>query len=91
MASTLAAQLQAAKALQGDAPGAKKVRGKPSLLFDFQKAADVDLQTLYEIGCQGAHVWKAITTPGMYPERAGTVSCRHAATVISQAMQDVVT
>lgn len=53
MASSLAQQLANAKLIAGDAPGAKKMKGKPSLLFEFQKAADVDLQTLYEVGCQG--------------------------------------
>ena len=54
MASSLAEQLQRVQLAQGGAPAARKFRGKPSLLWDFQRAADVDLQTIHEIGCQGA-------------------------------------
>lgn len=51
--SSLASQLAGlAKANQQAAPG-KAIRGKPSLLFDFAKAADLDLQTIYHIGCEG--------------------------------------
>ncbi|MEW5318749.1 MAG: hypothetical protein WDW38_009944 [Sanguina aurantia] len=50
MASALASQLQQ---LATSFPPAQKQRGKLSLLFDAQKAADVDVQTIYEIGCQG--------------------------------------
>ncbi|KAL6765336.1 hypothetical protein V8C86DRAFT_793163 [Haematococcus lacustris] len=53
MASTLAQQLAQVQLLQGQAPGYKKPKGKPSLLFDYQKAADVDGAAIYEIGCQG--------------------------------------
>lgn len=54
MATTLASQLQQLAAQQNPGAAAKpKFRGKPSLLFDFQKAADVDVQTIYEIACQG--------------------------------------
>ncbi|GFR47970.1 hypothetical protein Agub_g9794, partial [Astrephomene gubernaculifera] len=53
MASALASQLQAlAQQRQPALPSALK-KGKPSLLFDFQKAADVDLQTIHGIACQG--------------------------------------
>lgn len=50
MASALASQLQQ---LATSFPPAQKHRGKASLLFDAQKAADVDLQTIYELGCSG--------------------------------------
>lgn len=53
MASTLAQQLQTLQTQRG-ADAGKKFRGKPSLLFDFRKAADVDAQTIYNIGCEGA-------------------------------------
>ncbi|GLC34752.1 hypothetical protein PLESTB_001159600 [Pleodorina starrii] len=53
MASLLASQLQTlARQRQPTLPAAVK-KGKPSLLFDFQKAADVDLQTIYDVACQG--------------------------------------
>ena len=54
MASALAAQLQQLAKQQGQPVTAAKPRGKPSLLFDSQRAADVDLQSIYELGCQGA-------------------------------------
>eukprot|EP00955_Chlamydomonas_euryale_P112643 366147-Chlamydomonas_euryale.AAC.12 len=51
MASSLASQLAGlAKASQQPS---KRVRGRPSLLFDFQKAADVDAATVHAIGCEG--------------------------------------
>eukprot|EP00983_Pelagomonas_calceolata_P062223 1147182-Pelagomonas_calceolata.AAC.5 len=51
MASTLKQQLAA---LNQAAPGAKRPKGgKPSLLFDFRTAADVDLQAIYELGSAG--------------------------------------
>lgn len=54
MASTLASQLQQLAAAQNPGAAAKpKFRGKASLLFDFQKAADVDVQSIFEIACQG--------------------------------------
>ncbi len=52
MTSVLAQQLQQLAEARGDAT-ARRVRGKPSLLFDYQKAADVDLQTIYTIALQG--------------------------------------
>ncbi|KXZ53244.1 hypothetical protein GPECTOR_7g1138 [Gonium pectorale] len=53
MATALASQLQAlARQRQAALPAAVK-KGKASLLFDFQKAADVDVQTIYDIACQG--------------------------------------
>ncbi|EFJ42549.1 hypothetical protein VOLCADRAFT_107183 [Volvox carteri f. nagariensis] len=53
MTSVLASQLQAlARQRQPALPAAVK-KGKPSLLFDFQKAADIDLQTIYDVACQG--------------------------------------
>lgn len=53
MASSLEQQLQQVRNLQGLTAAPKAVKGKPSLLFDWQKAADVDLQSIHEIGCQG--------------------------------------
>ena len=51
MTSVLAQQLQAL----GN-PGASLQRGKgrPSLLFEAHQAADIDLQTIYDIALQGA-------------------------------------
>ena len=56
MSSTLAQQLALVGKLQKQSNTVKKIRGKPSLLYDQQKAADVDLATIYVIGCQGVRV-----------------------------------
>ena len=56
MATTLSQQLSELQQRQSVPPQAK-FKGRPSLLFDFRKAADVDLDTLYEIGCQGVLLW----------------------------------
>lgn len=56
MASTLAQQLASvagARKAGASQPAAGGSRKKPSLLFDQQKAADVDAHTLYLIGCEG--------------------------------------
>ncbi|GIL54419.1 hypothetical protein Vafri_9956 [Volvox africanus] len=53
MTSILASQLQALARLRQPALPSLFKKGKPSLLYDFQKAADVDLQTIYDIACQG--------------------------------------
>lgn len=58
--TSLQAQVQALQHAQGAAPGARPWRGKPSLLYDFQRAADVDLQTIYELGCQGGRAGQAV-------------------------------
>jgi hypothetical protein len=55
MSTTLAQQLAQVAKLQKQSNTLKKVRGRPSLLFDQQKAADVDIATLFTIGCQGEH------------------------------------
>jgi hypothetical protein len=54
MATSLATALQSLAKTQGQiqAPAEKK-HGKASLLFDHQKAADVDLASIYQIGCEG--------------------------------------
>lgn len=56
MASVLASQLQVlARQRQPVLPtGVRK--GKPSLLYEFQKAADIDLKTIYDIAIQGKRV-----------------------------------
>lgn len=51
MASALAQQLAQLASLKG--PQERYVRGKVSLLYDFQKAADVDAETLYNIALAG--------------------------------------
>lgn len=51
MASTLAQQLAHLSASKG--PQEKYVKGKASLLFDYQKAADVSAETLLRIAQQG--------------------------------------
>ncbi|GIL74166.1 hypothetical protein Vretimale_4805 [Volvox reticuliferus] len=53
MTSVLASQLQALAQLRQPALPSVIKKGKPSLLYDFQKAADVDLQTIYDVACQG--------------------------------------
>lgn len=52
MASALAQQLSQLAQAKGD-NASQRIRGKASLLFDYQKAADVDVQTIYTIGLQG--------------------------------------
>ncbi len=52
MATTLQKQLQQLAALKG--PQQRYVRGRPSLLYSFQEAADVDAETLYDIALTGA-------------------------------------
>lgn len=53
MTSVLAQQLAQLAAAQG--PQARFIRGKPSLLYDYQKAADVGAETLLDIAQQGRH------------------------------------
>ena len=53
MPSILQQQLQQVSTTWG-APTGKKQRGKPSLLYTAQEAADVDLQTLFELAQEGA-------------------------------------
>lgn len=53
MASTLAAQLGEIAKHKGPAGQERSVRGKASLLYDYQKAADVDAETLYNIALAG--------------------------------------
>jgi U3 small nucleolar RNA-associated protein 10 len=51
MASALAIQLERLKAAA--TPSAPTVRGKPSLLFSYQDAADIDVDTIYHLGLAG--------------------------------------
>ncbi len=53
MASTLAAQLQELARQRPALPATLRKGGKPSLLYDFQRAADVDLPTIHDIASQG--------------------------------------
>ena len=53
--SLLAAQLAQLSALKG--PQEKWVRGKASLLFDYQQAADVGADTLLSIAQTGGRRW----------------------------------
>ena len=50
MPSVLAQQLQA---LGRPGIGLARAKGKPSLLFESQQAADIDLQTIYDIASNG--------------------------------------
>ncbi len=52
MPSILQQQLQQVSTTWG-APTGKRQRGKPSLLYTAQEAADVDLQSLYELAQEG--------------------------------------
>ena len=54
-ATTLVQQLQQVQQQRkGDAGTRKAVsRGKPSLLFDPEKAADIDVEAIHELGLQG--------------------------------------
>jgi hypothetical protein len=71
-ATSLAAQLAALQQQQQGQPAqAKRSRGKPSLLFDPQKAADVDVATLYQVGCCGGSRAAAAAPPGPVPPPIG--------------------
>jgi hypothetical protein len=66
-ASALASQLQAIALSHVGTSTRTLPRGKPSLLFDAQEAANIDLQTIYRIGKQGEedsnggfHRWHSI-------------------------------
>ena len=52
MASNLQEQLQRLAAAAGIVT-AKRPRGKPSLLYTFQEAADVGIEDIYTIALQG--------------------------------------
>jgi hypothetical protein len=52
-ASALALQLQAIALSHVGTSTRTLPRGKPSMLFDAQEAANIDLQTIYRIGKQG--------------------------------------
>lgn len=52
MPSILQQQLQQVTSTWGSSTG-KRQRGKPSLLYTTQEAADVDLQSLYELALEG--------------------------------------
>jgi hypothetical protein len=51
MATALSQQLAQLAALR--APQERFVKGNPSLLYDFQRAADIDAETLYTIAQEG--------------------------------------
>ena len=51
MASSLAEQL---KLVASAAPTEERLKGKASLLYDIREAADIDLETIYAVGLQGA-------------------------------------
>jgi len=71
MATTLAAQLAAVSTARGgDGAAPKRQKGKASLLFDALKAADVDQQTIYGIGVQGARGGCAQPLPRRAPPAA---------------------
>jgi hypothetical protein len=53
MSSALAEQLQQIALAAGIAPVNNHIRGKASLLYTFQEAADIDTESIYEIGLQG--------------------------------------
>lgn len=52
MTTALTAQLQQLASLTGAA--AKRPRGKPSLLYTYQEAADIGNDAIYGVGLQGA-------------------------------------
>ena len=52
MPSILQQQLQQVSSTWGSSTGQRQ-RGKPSLLYSAQEAADVDLQTLFELAQEG--------------------------------------
>ncbi|KAK9810295.1 hypothetical protein WJX72_008160 [[Myrmecia] bisecta] len=52
MASALQQQLQQVSAAWGDA-AAKRKKGRPSLLYDPLEAADIDVQTIHQVGSEG--------------------------------------
>ena len=56
MPSILQQQLQQVSTTWGALTG-KRQRGKPSLLYTAQEAADVDLQSLYELAQEGKEAW----------------------------------
>lgn len=85
MASSLAQQLSQLAAARTDTAVMKRLKGKASLLFDVQKAADVDLQTIYGIGLQGtSRVWQLVMCArnGWLSDRAPPSSCRVACHVV---------
>lgn len=59
MTSTLQEQLQRIAAAAGITPS-KSVRGKPSLLFTFQEAADKGIQDIYEIALPGKLILRCL-------------------------------
>ncbi len=52
MTSTLQEQLQKIAAAAGIGTG-RQPRGKPSLLYTFQEAADIGIQDIFDIAVQG--------------------------------------
>jgi len=60
MTSTLQEQLQRIAAAAGITPS-RTVRGKPSLLFTFQEAADKGIQEIYEIALQGKNLFVSLS------------------------------
>ena len=56
MPSILQQQLQQVSTTWG-APTGKRQRGKPSLIYTAQEAADVDLQSLYELAQEGEQMY----------------------------------
>lgn len=57
MTSVLAQQLQA---LGKSGVSLPRGKGRPSLLFEAHQAADIDLQTIYEIALQGASAQRCL-------------------------------
>lgn len=72
MPSILQQQLKQVSTTWG-APTGKRQRGKPSLLYTAQEAADVDLQSLYELAQEGEQKYPehptvvATATPSFSP------------------------
>ena len=54
MTTALQEQLQQIAAAVGIGTG-KQPRGKPSLLYTFQEAADIGLQDIYQVAVTGTH------------------------------------
>lgn len=53
MATALTQQLRQLAVASGQPAGGKRLRGKPSLIWSTQEAADVDVETVYSIGREG--------------------------------------
>lgn len=63
MATALTQQLRQLAVASGQPAGGKRLRGKPSLIWSNQEAADVDVETVYGVGQEGERPWRWGTRP----------------------------